>query len=113
MNKKRLLWYLIVLLFCLGLIVAPANTVFANQSTQADMPLEKVVIPAANAKSEASIIKVFPSNEKTIVYLQCGHVVGKVVPAGCGCSSGGWRYTSECPKSETIYLPLPCYRRKP
>jgi hypothetical protein len=113
MNKKRLLWYLIVLLFCFGLIVTPANSVFANQSTQADMPLEKDVLPSANAKSEAGMIKVIPSYDKTIVYLQCGRVVGKVVPAGCGCSSGGWRYTSSCPKSETIYLTLPCTWRKP
>ncbi|OGO36683.1 MAG: hypothetical protein A2W35_21110 [Chloroflexi bacterium RBG_16_57_11] len=131
MTLKRFLCYMLVVFFCFGLIVTLATPAFAGQSTQADMPTEKVVVPAGKPNSaeasagfgaasayrsvggETTLIKVFPYYGATIVYLQCGHVVAKVVPAGCGYSAGKWRYTTDCQKSTPIYVSLPCMRHKP
>ena len=135
MRHKRFLWYLFVLLACFGLIVTLTNPVFARQSKQADMPLEKTVVPGVKTNSasssasssagggatqscrnvggESKQIKVFPSFGATVIYLQCGHVVGKVMSTGCGCSAGNWRYTTNCQKSAPIYVNLPCSHHKP
>jgi len=131
MSLKRFFLYLFVLFFCFGLIVTLVTPVFAGQATQGDMPLEKEVIPAANTKSagssasngstfssesvsgESNLLKINPYYGVTIIYLQCGHVVSKVKPACCGCSAGKWRYTTDCPKSDPIYVTLPCWRHKP
>ena len=131
MSYKRFFWYLFVMFFCFGLIVTLATPVFAGQAPQGDMPIEKVVIPAAKTNSagsssgnastssckgvsgEPTMLKVNPYYGVTIIYLQCGHVVSKVTPAGCGCSAGQWRYTTDCQKSDPIYVNLPCSRRKP
>lgn len=127
MSYKRFFWYLFVMLFCFGLIVTLATPVFAGQAPQGDMPIEKVVIPAAKTSSagdgltlsgkgvsgEPTLLKVNPYYGVTIIYLQCGHVVSKTTPACCGCSAGQWRYTTDCPKSDPIYVNLPCWRHKP
>jgi hypothetical protein len=96
--------------------------VFANQTTQVDLTLARPAALAAAAgisKSSNSacfagsggdghLIKVYPTFGTKIVYLQCGHIVGKVLPTGCGCQAGNWRYTTDCKNSGTIYITLPC-----
>jgi hypothetical protein len=57
-------------------------------------------------------LKIYPVFGQTIVYMSCGKVVAKIEGGGCGCgASGGWHYTYDCQKSETIYVNLPCWRR--
>ena len=98
--------------------------VFARQTTQVDLQLARPQAPAAAAAASAqvvgrcassggdgSLIKVYPSFGTTIIYMQCGRVVGKILPSGCGCSSGNWRYTTDCKKSAPIYINLPCPRK--
>lgn len=96
--------------------------VFARQTTQVDLQLARPQAPAAAASpqvvgrcassgGDGSLIKVYPSFGTTIIYMQCGHVVGKILPSGCGCSSGNWRYTTDCQKSAPIYINLPCPRK--
>jgi hypothetical protein len=94
--------------------------VFARQTTQVDLQLARPAIPAAtmtaaskksscgNVSGDGSLIKVAPFYNATIIYMQCGHIVGKVKPTGCGCSSGKWRYTTDCQKTAPIYITLPC-----
>ena len=98
--------------------------VFARQTTQVDVQLERPAIAATKAAAaggagsnscggvggDSNLLKVYPSYGVTIIYLQCGHVVGKVEPSGCGCPSGNWRYTTDCPKSAPLYITLPCPR---
>jgi hypothetical protein len=132
MTLRRFSWSMIVMLFCFGLIVTLATPVLAQHPSDEDVLIGKEVIPAANTNSsqssaedgsvqslrsasgESTMIKVNPFyGAVTIVYLQCGHIVGKLMPAGCGRSGVNWRYTTDCPKSDTIYVTLPCMRHKP
>jgi hypothetical protein len=95
--------------------------VFAHQTTQVDLLLARPALPAAattaaakksscgNVSGDGSIIKVAPFYNANIIYLQCGHVVGKIKPAACGCSAGKWRYTTDCQKTAPIYVTLPCF----
>jgi hypothetical protein len=97
--------------------------VFARQTTQVKMQLERPMVPAAAAAGysagrscrgvagDSRQIKVFATYGANIIYLQCGHVVGKVISSSCGCSSGSWRYTTDCQRSAPIYVNLPCPRR--
>jgi hypothetical protein len=97
--------------------------VFADQTTQVEMQLERPAVRSAaenaaggsvkgkcsvGSGGDGSLIKVYPSFGTTIIYMQCGRVVGKVLPTGCGCSAGNWRYTTDCQKSAPIYVNLPC-----
>jgi hypothetical protein len=99
--------------------------VFANQTTQVKLTLEQPVALAGAASAadkawkgacfagsggDGNLIKVYPTFGTTIIYLQCGRIVGKVLPTGCGCSAGNWRYTTDCQKNNTIYVSLPCPR---
>ena len=131
MSIKRFIWYMFALLCCFGLIVTLASPVFARQPTEGDKLVDKGVTSAANTSStvssaddgstlslksvsgESTLIKVYPFYGVNIIYLQCGHVVGRVLPAGCGHSAGSWRYTTDCSKSDPIYVTLPCMRHKP
>ena len=128
MRTMRLSWLVLVILLCFGLIVALATPVFASPQVPQQYPAEKVFVPASNSSpsvntvnesdvftsrsvsGEANLIKVFPSYQATVVYLQCGHVVAKAVPYGCGMKAGNWRYTTTCQKSDTIYVSIPCWR---
>lgn len=100
--------------------------VFANQTTQVELTLEQPAAQPAAASmagkswkgacfagsgGDGNLLKVYPTFGTTIVYLQCGRIVGKVLPTGCGCSAGNWRYTTDCQKNSTIYINLPCPRR--
>ncbi len=96
--------------------------VFARQTTQVDLQLARPASPSAataataagkksscgNVSGDGSLIKVAPFYNATIIYMQCGHIVGKIKPTGCGCSSGKWRYTTDCQKTAPIYVNLPC-----
>ena len=96
--------------------------VFARQTTQVDLQLQRPASPAAakaaaarrscrNVTGEGNLLKIYPSYGVTIIYIQCGHIVGKILPAGCGCSAGKGRFTPVCQKSAPIYISLPCHRQ--
>lgn len=96
--------------------------VFARQTTQVGLqlvrPQASAAAPSAPAAGscpssggDGSLIKVYPSFSATIIYMQCGHIVGKILPSGCGCRSGNWRYTTSCQKTAPIYINLPCPRK--
>lgn len=99
--------------------------VFARQTTQVGLQLARSQVPAAKAPAanfpvagacpssggDGNLIKVYPTFDTTIIYMQCGHIVGKILPSGCGCRSGNWRYTTNCQKSAPIYINLPCPRK--
>ena len=127
MRPMRLTWLVLVMIVCFGLLVALATPVFASKPVPEQFPAEEVYIPDSkpdpsassvsdfevsslrSVSGEANLIKVFPSYQTTFVYLQCGHVVAKVVPYGCGKRAGNWRYTTSCQKSDTIYVTIPCW----
>jgi hypothetical protein len=101
--------------------------VFANKATRLTVQLAKPgaapAAPAAGdwgycggsspaASGDGNQVKVYPiMTESTIVYLQCGRVVGKIEPA-CGCRGGNYHYINKCTKGKTIYVSLPCTCRR-
>lgn len=95
--------------------------IFAQKVTEVSLQLQRPERPnAAGAAGlgarracragagAAGSYPIFPSYGETIIYMQCGRIVGKVLPMGCGCSAGNWRYTTDCVKSAPIYINLPC-----
>jgi hypothetical protein len=99
--------------------------VFADETTQLTVKLEKpgksetVSAPTAGgwgvcggsmpaSSGDGNMVKVYPATtENTIIYIQCGRIVGKTTPA-CGCRGSNYHYTTNCPKGNTIYVTLPC-----
>lgn len=127
MISKRLVLAVCCLALCLGVLVwvAPAQARFLEPSpvqyqtpeTQSQnmnvLPLNQggVCVPAS--VGEGSQIKVFEPIDQTVIYLQCGHVVSKILATG-GCRCGGvgnWHYTTDCPHKPPLYINLPCPRR--
>lgn len=100
--------------------------VFANQTTRLTVQLEKPsAVPATPKGSDwgvcggagpassgdGNMLKIYPTTtNNTIIYLQCGKIVGKSQPV-CGCR-GNYHYTNTCPKGNKIYITLPCVCRK-
>lgn len=101
--------------------------VFANRTTRLTVQLEKPGKasaasaagdwgtcggPGPASSGDGNLVKVYPvTTENTIIYLQCGKVVGKITPV-CGCRGSNYHYTNNCPKGKTIYVTLPCLCRR-
>jgi hypothetical protein len=103
------------------LLMEQEALVFADQVTQVNLRHDQAAVSAAatsgkgsqgrpcgGVSGDGSMLKIYPSYGVTIIYMQCGHIVGKTMPSGCGCSAGNWRYTTDCEKSAPIYINLPC-----
>jgi hypothetical protein len=94
--------------------------VMGRQTTRLSLQLAtaEVDVKAADSRAvscggtsaDGRFIKVYPTFGQTIIYLQCGRVVARVEPAGCGCRGGNWRYINDCKKGPPIYVTLPCHR---
>lgn len=98
--------------------VLSAQTAYVNVKwgrwTNVGWPKADATRWCGGAYGDGNLLKVAPPLGQTIIYLQCGRVVDKVLAGGgcpgCGGVSGGWRYVNSCVKSPPIYVNLPCPR---